>query len=150
MFWNRFFELCASVKLKPNRVASIIGVSSASVTKWKNGTIPNSDTLLKIADYFAVSVDYLLGKTDDRFYCDEHMLDILNEQDDDTLQKSPHNLLEMQRMKREKDEQAQKKQPTEKQAAAINKIKNMSPDELQQAEVFLDFIISKREDPVDE
>lgn len=44
----------------------------------------------------------------------------------------------------------EKKQPTEKQAAAIDKIKNMSPDELQQAEVFLDFIISKREDPVDE
>lgn len=61
MFWNRFFELCASVKLKPNRVASIIGVSSASVTKWKNGTIPDSDTLLKIADYFGVTTDYLLG-----------------------------------------------------------------------------------------
>lgn len=150
MFWNRFFELCASVKLKPNRVASIIGVSSASVTKWKNGTIPNSDTLLKIADYFAVSVDYLLGKTDDRFYCDEHMLDIINELDDKYLHQSPRNLIEAQRLKREADEQAQKKQPTEKQAAAIDKIKNMSPDELQQAEVFLDFIISKREDSVDE
>ena len=31
------------------------------VTNWKNGRIPNGATLQKIADYFSVSVDELLG-----------------------------------------------------------------------------------------
>ena len=34
---------------------------------WENhGNIPNGTTLQKIADYFGVTVDYLLGKTDQK------------------------------------------------------------------------------------
>lgn len=64
MFWERFVSLCNSKNEKPNRTAAKIGISSASVTKWKNGSIPNSDSLGKIAEYFCVSIDYLLGKSD--------------------------------------------------------------------------------------
>ncbi len=63
MFWNIFYKLCEEKHTKPNAVAKIIGASSATCTKWKNGTIPNGDTLLKLADYLDVSVDYLLGRT---------------------------------------------------------------------------------------
>lgn len=65
MFWERFVSLCAENNTKPNPVASQLGISSGAVTKWKAGTIPSSVTVHKIADYFHVSVDYLLGKTDD-------------------------------------------------------------------------------------
>ena len=41
-----------------------LGFSSAAATHWKSGVNPNADVLLKISDYFDVSVDYLLGKTD--------------------------------------------------------------------------------------
>lgn len=41
-----------------------LGFSSAAATHWKSGANPNADVLLKISDYFDVSVDYLLGKTD--------------------------------------------------------------------------------------
>lgn len=65
MFWKRFYELCISKNTKPNPVAKDIGISSGVVTKWKNGTtIPNGETLIKIADYLDCSVDYLLGRTD--------------------------------------------------------------------------------------
>ncbi len=64
MFWERYYELCNKNKTKPNPVAAIIGVSSGVVTKWKQGTIPNGETLIKLADYFNCSVDYLLGRTD--------------------------------------------------------------------------------------
>ena len=64
MFWNIFYKLCEEKHTKPNAVAKIIGASSATCTKWKNGTIPNGDTLLKLADYLGVSVDYLLGRAD--------------------------------------------------------------------------------------
>ena len=63
MFWERFYNLCLEKDTKPNPVAKKIGISSGIVTKWKNeDTLPNGETLLKIADYFDVSVDYLLGR----------------------------------------------------------------------------------------
>lgn len=56
--------MCIESGTKPNPVAKAIGLSTAICTRWKNGTVPNADILLKISDYFDVSVDYLLGKTD--------------------------------------------------------------------------------------
>ena len=64
MFWERLYYLCTKHSCKPNTVAKAIGLSTAIATKWKNGTIPNGETLTKIADYFNCSVDYLLGRTD--------------------------------------------------------------------------------------
>lgn len=64
MFWERFNELCTEHHTKPNPVVKELGISSGIITKWKNGSLPNSDTLLKIADYFNVSADYLLGRSD--------------------------------------------------------------------------------------
>ncbi len=62
MFWDNFVKLCAEKNVKPNPVAKELGISSGAVTKWKKeGITPNSVTLQKIADYFGVSVDYLLG-----------------------------------------------------------------------------------------
>lgn len=61
MFWDRFVELCEKKGCKPNTVAKALGLSSATATKWKRGSAPNSATAYKIANYFGVSVDYLLG-----------------------------------------------------------------------------------------
>lgn len=47
----------------PNTVGKNIGVSSGICTKWKNGVIPKGEILIKIAEYFDCSVDYLLGRT---------------------------------------------------------------------------------------
>ena len=66
MFWERFYSLCQSIGKKPNPVGAELGVSSGAITKWKNGTIPPAETLLSIADYFNVSVDYLLGKAEEQ------------------------------------------------------------------------------------
>lgn len=44
------------------RVAKETGVSSATFTEWKNGNYtPKQDKLQKIADYFGVTLDYLVG-----------------------------------------------------------------------------------------
>jgi transcriptional regulator with XRE-family HTH domain len=64
MFWDVFYELCKLQNTTPNAVCAVLGYSTATATHWKNGTIPKGDALLKIADYFNVSVDYLLGKSD--------------------------------------------------------------------------------------
>ena len=61
-FFERYAELCKSNGETPNSVAKLIGASSGSVTAWKNGTEPRYSTVVKIADHFCVSTDYLLGK----------------------------------------------------------------------------------------
>jgi transcriptional regulator with XRE-family HTH domain len=61
MFWTQFQHLCRREGKSPNGVAKEIGLSSGTVTFWKNGKIPKSDTLKKLADYFGVTVDELLG-----------------------------------------------------------------------------------------
>ena len=61
MFWERFYSLCLRNGKKPNPVGKEIGLSSGIISKWKNGGIPNGETLMKLARYFNVSTDYLLG-----------------------------------------------------------------------------------------
>lgn len=62
MFWENFVKLCTEKNTYPNPVAAKLGISSGAVTKWKNGSTPNSVSLQKIANYFDCSVEYLLGK----------------------------------------------------------------------------------------
>ena len=62
MFWNIFCTLCSEHNTSPNGVAKELNLSSGSVTSWKNGRVPHHQTLLKIADFFGVTTDYLLGR----------------------------------------------------------------------------------------
>lgn len=44
-----------------------IGASKQSVSNWENGNItPSIDLLLRLADFFGVSTDYLLGRNNQR------------------------------------------------------------------------------------
>lgn len=61
MFWERFYSLCLRNGKRPNPVGKEIGLSSGIISKWKSGGIPNGETLMKLARYFHVSTDYLLG-----------------------------------------------------------------------------------------
>lgn len=65
MFWSNFYNVCRLNNTSPNAVCAELGLSTATATHWKNGTLPKADVLVKIADYFGVSVDYILGRTDD-------------------------------------------------------------------------------------
>ena len=62
-FWMYFEYLCKIHNIKPNQVGKILNISSASITGWKQGSPPNSERLVAIADYFDVSTDYLLGRS---------------------------------------------------------------------------------------
>ena len=62
MFWENSRSLCEKAKKSPNGVAGEIGVSSGTVTGWKNGAIPRKPVIEKLASYFGVSTGYLLGE----------------------------------------------------------------------------------------
>lgn len=42
-----------------------VGIGNGTISRWDISS-PKSDTLQQVADYFGVSVDYLLGRTNDR------------------------------------------------------------------------------------
>lgn len=65
MFYDRFLEICKQHNVSPSQVAIQCGFNKSSVTNWKkNGYAPRQEILIKIADYFNVTVDYLLDKTE--------------------------------------------------------------------------------------
>jgi transcriptional regulator with XRE-family HTH domain len=64
MFWLKFSYLCAGQGKSANAVAKELGIPSGSITAWSKGAVPRNATLLKIAEYFSVSVDYLLSNNE--------------------------------------------------------------------------------------
>lgn len=64
--WEIFEELLKKNGVTAYRVAKETGIATSTFTQWKNGTSkPKPEKLQKIADYFNVSVDYLLGTEKD-------------------------------------------------------------------------------------
>ncbi len=62
---DKIFLLLETQKKTAKNLAESIGVSTGNVSDWKSRrSRPNVDALPKLADYFNVSVDYLLGRTD--------------------------------------------------------------------------------------
>lgn len=61
MFWDNFVQLCNEKGKSPNGVCRDLGLSANTATKWKNGALPRDTTLNKIAKYFGVTPEYLLG-----------------------------------------------------------------------------------------
>lgn len=59
-FWDNYVGLCAANGKTPNGAAEEIGISSGSITAWKKGRVPRPQNQKQIADYFGVTVDYLL------------------------------------------------------------------------------------------
>lgn len=48
-------------------LAKAVGVSSGNLSDWSNGrSSPSIDKLIKLADFFDVSIDYIVGR-DDRY-----------------------------------------------------------------------------------
>lgn len=65
MFYDIYSDLCKQVGKSPSAVAQELGINKSNVTNWKNnGYTPRGNVLNRIAEYFNVSVDYLLGHSE--------------------------------------------------------------------------------------
>ncbi len=66
-------DLRRSKKLSQTDFAKIVGVSQTTVTAWETGKAePSSSAITRIADYFDVSTDYLLGRPEKSGNIDEN------------------------------------------------------------------------------
>ena len=65
IFQIRLIEQRKLNKLTQRQLAEQLGITQPSYIRYENGSSePNIDTLIKIADIFDVSVDYLIGRTE--------------------------------------------------------------------------------------
>lgn len=61
-FTENVLELINKKGISKNKMLKDLGMGTGTFATWqKRGTIPSGETLSKIASYFDVSTDYLLG-----------------------------------------------------------------------------------------
>ena len=67
IFAQRLRQLRKEKKLKQSDMAELMGIKTRNYQRWEYGEIdaPGS-SLIFLGDYFHVSADYLLGRTDNR------------------------------------------------------------------------------------
>jgi transcriptional regulator with XRE-family HTH domain len=64
-FQSRLKELRKHRKLTQEELGNVINVTKVSISGYENGNrTPDTETLQKLADFFEVSVDYLLGRSE--------------------------------------------------------------------------------------
>ena len=65
IFQERLIEQRKLNKITQRQLADYLQIAQPSYIRYENGSSePSLETLVKIADYFDVSVDYLLGRTE--------------------------------------------------------------------------------------
>ena len=73
MIGERLKNLRTEKKLRQLDLADHLGVSRTTYTQYEtNASEPDNDTLIRIATFFDVSLDFLLGRTDAR----KHIVDL--------------------------------------------------------------------------
>lgn len=64
---NRLQQLRSELNLDRDALASALNITYSALSKYEtNQRFPSQELLISMADYFNVSVDYLLGRTDIR------------------------------------------------------------------------------------
>lgn len=78
---DRIRSLANDRKVTLAELERSLNFSNGSLRKWETST-PSGDKIEKVADYFNVSVDYLLGRTKNPYASNE---DLMNTQELETL-----------------------------------------------------------------
>ena len=72
LFYINYVALCNKIGKSPSAVAEEMGFMRSVVTRWSKGSVPRQATLQKVADYFGITVDELLGKEKQPTECELH------------------------------------------------------------------------------
>ena len=65
IFATRLKKLREEKNISQQELAEVVGTTNKAVSTWEQGTkVPRQPRIKKLADYFNVSVDYLLGRTE--------------------------------------------------------------------------------------
>lgn len=92
MIGKRLKQLRKEKKISQEELASILQLSRATYAQYEiDRRIPEYGTLEKMADYYDISLDYLVGRSDYRRIMKDNqwLFDQLNLSDDETISKIP-------------------------------------------------------------
>ena len=65
--YKRLRDLREDADLKQRQLAELLSVSQATYSRYESGELDvPSSVLIRLADFYSVSVDYILGRTDKR------------------------------------------------------------------------------------
>ncbi len=79
-------ELRVKKGLSQEELGKILGVSGQTILNWENSIhSPNVDQLIKLADFFDVSIDYLVGLKNENKTKNEIMNDLKDSSKEDLL-----------------------------------------------------------------
>ncbi len=63
---QNLFKTIEERGISAKKLSDNTGISTGNISDWKSGRcLPSINALITIADYFDVSLDYLVGRTDD-------------------------------------------------------------------------------------
>ena len=66
---NRIRDLREDRDLRQSDLAKATGIDQRTISNYETGkTAPDAYALIKLADFFQVSIDYLLGRTNQDFF----------------------------------------------------------------------------------
>lgn len=59
-FGQKLMLLRKNKKVSQRQLASFLGIGATNVARYENGRLPTPEILIKLSEYFDVSIDYLL------------------------------------------------------------------------------------------
>ena len=62
MFYDNLVKICNARGISPSAAIAEAGINKSAGTRWKNGKKPTAANLQKLADYFGISKEELLGE----------------------------------------------------------------------------------------
>lgn len=86
MFVDRVLDLLKQKGVSKNKMLTELNLNRNSFVNWiERNTVPSGETLTKIADYFSVSVDYLLGNDNVKVYDDNDNIVVIDDETRDII-----------------------------------------------------------------
>lgn len=76
---QRLRNLRTDKDLRQIDVAQQTGIDQKTLSNYETGkTLPDADSLIKLADFYGVSIDYLVGRTDINIFTNQNVKSELN------------------------------------------------------------------------
>ena len=67
MFYENLIKLCDERGEKITPLLKNLELGTSGISRWRKGSSPTGETLLKLSQYFGVSIDYLLTGKETNF-----------------------------------------------------------------------------------
>lgn len=87
-YGDRLKQLRNEKKLSQQELADKLGINRSTYARYEtSATQPDYETLQKLADFFDVSIDYLLGRTDNPTTSNNHRLELTEKDEMDVAKR---------------------------------------------------------------